>query len=442
MRIAIIGAGISGIGAALALDRQSGNHVVLYEREIRPGGHSSTVDIDHDGTHIAVDTGFIVYNEHNYPNFTAMLDWLDVRTQPSDMSFAVSADAGGYEWCGRDPRDRPFSALYVFNGLFAQRRNLVSPRHWRLLLEVVRFQETARRDLRAGSVGGGSLQDYLTRRACSQHLRDNYLVPMGAAIWSTSPAQMLEFPAQSFLAFFDNHCLLQWERPRWRSIAGGSRSYVRKAISQLGGELRLGTAVTAIRRLPRSVEVTDSRGLTDSFDHVVLAAHAPDALSMLSDPDSREQELLSACSYAPNKVYLHRDARLMPRRKAAWAAWNFLRAGRNDDRKVAVSYWMNALQNIPQEKPVFVTLNPPIEPAPELTFASFTYDHPQFDAGALAAASALPEIQGERRTWYCGAWTGYGFHEDGLRSGLAVAEALGASAPWLAAHVETRAAAE
>jgi predicted NAD/FAD-binding protein len=265
---------------------------------------------------------------------------------------------------------------------------------------------------------------------------------MGAAIWSTSPAQMLEFPAQSFIHFFDNHCLLQWQRPQWRTVVGGSRSYVARAIGLLDGEVRLDAAVTALHRHARWVDVEDATGRCDRFDQVVVAAHAPDALAMLADADEVERSILSHCRYSANDVYLHRDASLMPRRKAAWAAWNFLREGEDCERKVAVTYWMNVLQAIPHETPVFVTLNPPRPPRADLTFARFSYDHPQFDFAALGAVQALDAIQGARRTWLAGAWTGYGFHEDGLRSGLAVAAGLGAKAPWDGAAVPVLEAAE
>ena len=442
MRIAIVGAGISGIGAALALFSQGGHQVVVYERDARAGGHSATVDVDYDGTSIPVDTGFIVYNEHNYPLFRKMLAWLGVETQPADMSFSVSSGRGSYEWCGRDEQGKAFGFLSVANGLFAQRRNLFSPAHIGMLREVLRFQEKARADRRNGTIGEGTLAHYLARNGFSRKLMDDYLIPMGAAIWSTSPAMMLEFPATSFINFFDNHCLLQWDRPQWRTVVGGSRSYVRAASQLLGSAMRLGAAVTAITRHERHVEVADATGQIDHFDHVVIAAHSPDALRMLADPDDNERAILGACGYSDNEVFLHRDPSLMPKRKAAWAAWNFLREGSDTERKVAVSYWMNVLQDIPRKTPIFVTLNPPRNPDPALTFARFVYDHPQFDAAAMAAVQNLGTIQGIRRTWFAGAWTGYGFHEDGLRSGLTVAEALGAGAPWIVSAERELAVAE
>lgn len=433
-RIAIIGTGISGIGAGLALDH-AGHEVVFYEKDRRPGGHSATVDIVHSGEEISVDTGFIVYNELNYPNLTAMFDWLQVHTQDSDMSFSVSADGGKFEWCGRNGDG-------VFRSLFAQRSNLFSPSFIRMLQEILTFQKKARSDRAAGTIGSGTLGDYLTEHKFSQRLRDDYLVPMGAAIWSTSPTKMLEFPAQSFIDFWDNHRLLQWDRPQWRTVHGGSRNYVRRALRGFGERVRLNAGVTQVTRHGSSVSVVDTTGHSDTFDQVVIGAHAPDALAMLTDPTALEQKVLSACSYSPNTVILHRDPRLMPRRKDAWAAWNFLRNGKDDTRKVAVTYWMNILQGINKDLPTFVTLNPPFEPDPALTFARFTYEHPLFDTAALEARHHLNEIQGQSRTWFCGAWTGHGFHEDGLRSGLEVAAALGAQAPWLVPATREPVAAE
>lgn len=426
MRIAIVGTGIAGHGAALAISQASSRHeLVIYERDLRAGGHSATVDIDYEGAPIAVDTGFIVYNEKNYPNLTAMFAYLGVETQASDMSFSVSADRGRFEWCGRD-------GAGVVRGLFAQKRNLLSPGFLAMLLEIRRFQNKALSDSRAGAVGEGSLGDYLDRHGFSRRLRDDYLVPMGAAIWSTSPKKMLEFPATSFIDFFDNHCLLQWDRPQWRTVTGGSRSYVRKLAHVLAPSLRLGLGAAAITRDADGVEIVDDAGGRQRFDQVILAAHAPDSLALLSDADADERRILSACSYSANDVWLHRDASLMPKRRAAWASWNFLREGDDGDRRVAVSYWMNKLQSIDESKPLFVTLNPPFEPKPELTFGRFSYDHPQFDGPALSARRRLNDIQGVRRTWFCGAWTRHGFHEDGLASGFDVAAKLGCAAPWSA----------
>ncbi|MHB2166153.1 NAD(P)/FAD-dependent oxidoreductase [Alsobacter sp. R-9] len=423
MRIAIIGTGIAGNAAAYALSTSTTHDLTVYERDSRLGGHSATVDVVADGTPLAVDTGFIVYNEMNYPNLTALFAHLGVETQASTMSFAVSARGGRFEWCGRTEK--------VVDGLFAQRRNLLSPGYLSMLLEILRFNRLAVADRKAGQLVEMPLGDYLAWRGFSRRFRDDYLIPMGAAIWSMSPASMLAFPAESFVAFFENHHLLQWARPVWRTVTGGSRVYVEAMSRPYRDKVRLGCGVTRVRRQPLAVEVTDETGRTETYDHVIFATHSDQALAALADPSDLEREVLGSIGYRPNAVYLHRDERLMPRRKRAWAAWNVIQ-GDDPDADLCVTYWMNALQALDPSRPLFVTLNPPEPPARELTYGVFSYDHPQYDAGAIAAQRRLPLLQGQRGTWFAGAWAGFGFHEDGLSAGLAVAEALGASVPWRA----------
>jgi predicted NAD/FAD-binding protein len=418
MRIAVIGSGISGNSAAWALCAR--HDVVLYEKRARPGGHSATVDIDYDGTKIAVDTGFIVYNELNYPNFTALLDHLGVASEISNMSFALSADRGKLEWSGNS-----------LNSIFAQRRNLLSPRFMRMLGDIFRFNKKAVEDLKAGRLAGETLGGYLDRERYSHGFVNDYLLAMGAAIWSTPINEMRAYPAESFVAFFENHRLLSFDRPLWRTISGGSRSYVERLLEPLRNRIRLETPVADIRRENGKVIIRDMTGQTDVFDHVILASHTDQSLAMLGDPSPQEREILGAIRYRPNEVYLHRDEALMPRSRRVWASWNYLSdRDHGETRDVTVSYWMNRLQNIDRSKPVFVTLNPFEAPHEDRTFAKFIYDHPQFDAHALVAKQRLAEIQGVNNTWYCGAWRGHGFHEDGLASGLEVARSLGAQIPW------------
>ncbi|WP_426608886.1 NAD(P)/FAD-dependent oxidoreductase [Bradyrhizobium sp. McL0616] len=437
MRIAVIGTGIAGNAAAWTLSRRY--PVTVYDRELRPGGHSHTVTIDYRGTPVAVDIGFIVYNELNYPDLTAMFEHLGVETVASCMSFAVSADGGRFEWRGGG-NDWWATAA----GLFAQPGNLLSPSYLRMLAGILKFGRQSVDDLRNGRLAGLTLGDYFRERQLSQRLLTDYLAPMGAAIWSAPASEMLDFPAENFIAFFDNHRLLHYDRPVWRAVKGGSQRYVEQLQAAFKDSIRLGCAVTSIERTAHGVVVHDSHGRHETYDHVVIAAHSDQALAMLADADAREREILGAIGYSPNKVYLHRDTRLMPRRRGAWASWNFLRWQREDraTNDVAVTYWMNRLQGIDPDKPLFVSLNPPFEPALELTFGQYLCEHPQYNAAAFAAQKRLDEIQGQRHTWFCGAWTGYGFHEDGLRSGLAVAEALGAVAPWREAPVELAEAAE
>ncbi|MHA7772662.1 NAD(P)/FAD-dependent oxidoreductase [Roseibium sp. M-1] len=422
MRIAVIGSGISGNSAAWAL---SGRHdVVLYEKRMRPGGHSATVDIDYDGTPLSVDTGFIVYNELNYPNFTALLDHLGVASEISDMSFGLSADRGKLEWSGNS-----------LDAIFAQRRNLVSPRFLRMLRDIFRFNKKAVEDLKAGRLTGVTLGGYLDHERYSSGFINDYLLAMGAAIWSTPINEMRDYPAESFIAFFENHRLLSFDRPLWRTISGGSRSYVDRLIASFRDKVRLGTPVADIRRENGQVIVRDINGHTDVFDQVILASHTDQSLAMLGDASPQEREILGSIRYRPNEVYLHRDETLMPCSKRVWSSWNYMSdRDHGETRDVTVSYWMNRLQNIDHSKPVFVTLNPYKAPRAEKTFAKFIYDHPQFDANALAAKRRLLEIQGVNNTWFCGAWRGHGFHEDGLASGLDIARSLGARIPWDRQH--------
>ena len=413
-RIAVVGAGISGLSAAWALG--SAHDVTLYEKEPRPGGHSHTVDIDYDGRKIAVDTGFIVYNELNYPRLTALFDELGVKTRASDMSFGLSLDGGAFEWSGK-----------TIGTLFAQRRNMLAVSYLWMLREVLRFNRLCRADRAAGVLSGLSLGAWLDRHKLSRRFRDDYLIPMAAAIWSTPAVHVLDFPAESFIAFFDNHKLIDLDRPIWRTVAGGSRSYVEKLLADFSGELRLGAPVERVTRDADGVTIS-SRGAEERYDAVVLASHTDESLGVLGDATEDERAVLSAIAYRPNDVVLHSDESLMPRRKAVWSAWNYLGSRRDPEaagRDVAVTYWMNALQGVDEDRPLFITLNPPFEPDPAKVFRRFSYAHPQYDAGALGAQRRLAEIQGRDRVWFAGAWTGYGFHEDGLASGLAVAEALG-----------------
>lgn len=418
MRIAIIGGGVSGLGAAWAL--KDLHDVTLFERDVRAGGHANTVEIDYEGKRLAVDTGFVVFNERNYPNLTALLSHLGVATIASDMSFSVS-DPNGFEWSSGG-----------LAGLFAWKRNATRPAFIAMLSDILKFNRTATIDIRDDRMNGATLEEYVAGlRLCPQFL-SNYLLPMGAAIWSMPERDMLRYPAAAFLRFFDNHRLLATtKRIAWRTVAGGSRTYVRALTDLLGKRIRPGAAVTSVARHSDRVSITTASGV-EQFDQVIFACHADQTLELLSDPAPAERQALAAMKFAPNTAYLHRDTRLMPQRRSAWASWNYLRGG-NDEGRVCVSYWMNRLQALDDSRPVFVTLNPAAPPPPEKTFARFTYEHPQFTREAIAAQSAIAGFQGARRTWFAGAWLGHGFHEDGLASGLAVAQKLGAKLPWRAA---------
>jgi predicted NAD/FAD-binding protein len=416
--IAVIGSGISGNACAWALSKH--HDVTLYEKRLRPGGHSATINIEYDGIPISVDTGFIVYNPLNYPNLIRLFDYLGVETQASDMSFAFSANQGALEWSGKS-----------LDTVFAQKKNLFSPHFWSMIRGILRFNASARRDLEAGNLEGVSLAEYLRNNKYSQPFINDYLLPMGAAIWSTPSDKMLQFPAKSFLQFFDNHRLIDKNRPEWRTVTGGSRNYVEKLLEDFSGTLKLGCAVTHVEAKENSIQVTDTHNETLTFDEVVFASHTDQTLAMLKDATFEEKSLLSAIAYKSNDVWLHCDEALMPKRKKTWSAWNYMADLSEKTRDtVFVSYSMNILQNIDPAKPLFVSLNPPQKPDPDRVFGRFTYDHPQYDADALKAQQNLNQIQGKRGLWFCGAWTGYGFHEDGLRSGLEVARSLGAILPW------------
>jgi predicted NAD/FAD-binding protein len=416
-RIAVIGGGIAGLGAAWALDRV--HDVTLYEADGRLGGHANTVEIEDEGRSVAVDTGFIVYNEPNYPNIVRLFDSLEVPTEPSDMSFSVSIGDVSFEFKSRGA------------GLFAQPSNLTKPGMWRMMRDFRRFCREAPSILASSS--GESLGSYLDRSGYSEEFRLDLLLPMTAAIWSAGLDEMLAFPVVTLVRFLSNHSLLQvGSRPRWRTVSGGSREYVSRLTAGFRERTRLSTPIVAVERGPDGVVVRDLHGGIDRFDHVVFATHADATLSILgAGATAPERAVLSAFRFQRNEAVLHRDPTLMPRRRAIWSSWNYLADGRGEgdrSKPVSLTYWMNALQGLRTREPVFVTLNPLREPRGP--FTRFDYAHPQFDRTAIESQAAMPSIQGRQRTWFAGAWCGYGFHEDGLRAGLEVAAALGALVPW------------
>ena len=414
MKVAIIGSGVSGLGAAYAL--KDVHDVTLYEKDTRLGGHANTVRIDYDGSPIDVDTGFIVYNQRNYPNLIGLLESLGVESVETDMSFAFSG--GGREWSSNFPP-----------GVVAHKRNIASPRFLRMLADIRKFNRQAHVDLASGALDDLTLGGYLRLRGYGKAFEQNYLLPMGAAIWSTSEGGIAEAPAEIFLRFFANHSLLQMVQPTWRTIKGGSQAYVSKLAAILGDRVRPGVGAARVSRTEQGVQVVDAAGAREAYDHVIFACHSDQALGVLSDADPEEHDFLAAIRYAPNAAYLHRDTRLMPSRAAAWGSWNYLTAT-GDAAPGGVTYWMNSLQHIDPKKPLFVSLNPATPPDPALTFQVFNYDHPQFDTPSLASQRRFNRVQGRGGVWYAGAWLGYGFHEDGLTAGLRVAHALGGSVPW------------
>lgn len=417
MKIAVVGSGISGLSAAWLLSQR--HQVTLYESEARLGGHSHTVEAQTPAGEVPVDMGFIVYNEPNYPNLVALFDHLKVPTEWSDMSFGVSLDGGGLE--------------YSSSALFAQRRNIVRPRFWSMILDLLRFYREAPGHACALDRDLTSLGDYLNDRRYGRAFTDDHLLPQAAAIWSASTGAIREFPASSFIRFCQNHGLLQVSgRVEWRTVSGGSREYVRRLTESFADRIRTSCGARQILRDAAGVTIHDAKGGVDRFDHVVIAAHADQGLALLAQPNERERALLGAFSYTRNLAVLHTDRTFMPRRRKAWSSWNYVDGDAGDGvRNLCVTYWMNKLQNLPEAHPLFVTLNPGREPAPGTLLRSEVYEHPMFDAAATRAQRDLWSLQGQERTWWCGAYFGSGFHEDGLQSGLAVAEALGGvRRPW------------
>ncbi|MBL8327842.1 MAG: FAD-dependent oxidoreductase [Rubrivivax sp.] len=430
-RVAVIGAGISGLGAAWRLQREAGLQVTLFEKAPTFGGHAHTVDLslpDALGRKLThgVDTGFLVYNERTYPQLIALFQTLGVRTARSDMSFSVQAPDGldgrsrRLEWNGS-----------TLDTVFAQRRNLVSPAFYGMLREILRFNRLAT-DLATSNQADAlaePLGDFLQRHRFGHAFREGYLLPMIGCIWSCPLEQMLQFPVATLIRFCHNHGLLQVEgRPAWHTVAGGSRHYVRAIVQGLS-DARAGCPVLGLRRDAQGVTVHTAAG-SERFDAVVLACHAPQALKLLGD-DARpdERSVLGALRTQKNVAVLHTDERQMPVARKAWAAWNFERAAGDAARadgaqSVCLHYWINRLQPLPFAQPVIVSLNPLREPRAELTHGRFDWEHPVFDAAAIESQRRLPQLQGRSSTWYAGAWCGYGFHEDGLRAGLAAAEGV------------------
>ncbi len=420
-KIAIIGSGISGLGAAYALEDAA--DITVFEARDRAGGHAHTVSIDYDGTNIDVDVGFIVYNGLNYPNLTGFLGQLAVETQPSDMSFAVS-NPDGFEWAS------------TARGMFAWKRNLFRPRFHKFWRTILRFNDLARAELASGKVQRESLGYWLKQHGFGADFRDNYVLPMGGAIWSTPPGEILDHPASSFFQFFENHRLMHKERPKWRTVSGGSQRYVNKMAERLGGRLKLNQAVSKVSDAgDDQVRISLADGRSEVFDEVVFATHSDTTRRLLSDDFDEARFLLNSVRYRPNRIYLHRDASFMPKRKAAWASWNVM-DGLSQKGTICLTYWMNKLQSLPANKPLFVTLNPETPPAVEDVFTELVFDHPQFDGAAAAAVRSIERIQGRSGIWFAGAWLGAGFHEDGLKSGLRVALSLGGKVEWDPAGVE------
>lgn len=426
MRIAVIGTGVSGLASSLILDKVA--DVDVFEKDTRIGGHSNTVDVTTPHGVIPVDTGFIVFNPKRYPNLIGMLDYLNVASEESNMSFALSLDGGRMEYEG--------SAM----GLVGQPANILRPSYWRMIIDLTRFYRKGMVAVYEGD-DNESLADFITRMRFSDAFVQHHLLPLGAAIWSCPAETMLQFPAKSFMAFMENHQLLDFTgRPQWRTVSGGSRQYIKSILSQLKKPPRTGVHITGLRRHAGGVMLAIAGEGEIWYDRVVMAAHADQSMALISDASDAERDILGAFDFQPNIAVLHSDLSQMPKRRRLWASWNYRTSsgkvgadiinGSEKPDNLSVTYWMNRLQNIRQDVPLFVTLNPIDAIAEDKCHATFSYDHPVFDQKAINAQKDLPSIQGQNGLYFCGAWTGYGFHEDGMASAVKIARAMQIDIPW------------
>ena len=426
LHIAVIGSGISGLAAAWMLARQR-HRVTIYESAAWVGGHSHTVTIPTPDGERAVDTGFIVYNEPAYPNLTALFGHLGIETAPTSMGFAVSLDRGAYEYSGNN-----------LAGVFGQSSNLASARHWRMLNDARRFFRLA--EAAQHTIGDDlTLDEFLQQNRFGRDFANRHILPMAAAIWSASTGEMLGFPAAAFFRFFSNHGLLRLSnRPVWRTVVGGSKVYVAAMRASIGEDLRINHGAKSIGWHDGRTQIEDTSGRTETFDHAVIATHADDALRLIDSPTLEEERLLGAFRYSENSVLLHTDPQLMPVRKCVWSSWNYL--GTSDNPSTAtITYWMNALQPLRTRQNIFISLHPEAKIADGAELQRFVYHHPIFDRPALSAQRQLWNLQGRNGRWFAGSYFGYGFHEDGLQSGLAVAEEFGsARRPWTVDNPSSR----
>ena len=415
-QVAIIGTGISGLSAAWALHQSQ--DITIFEANDYIGGHTNTVAFDAPDGPARVDTGFIVYNEPNYPNLTALFDQLGVASDQTKMHFSVSVRDRGLEY-----------GTNGLGGIFAQKRNLLSPRYYAMIADIIRFYRRAPE--LAAEETDISIGEFLRAENYSDGFARDHLTPMAAAIWSCPADEMMNFPAKSLAQFFVNHGLVELGTPfYWRSVSNGSASYIPKLTAGFADRIRLNCAVRQVLRTSDGVQVETTAGDVEKFDAVILAVHGPQAKRIFANPKADEREVLSAFKTQPNRAVLHTDPSFMPSRRKAWASWNYLCAN-SENNDLSVTYWMNELQNLQTTQDVFVTLNPSTEPSPESVIGSYNYEHPIFDAATIKAQRDIWSFQGRGGIWYAGAWLGFGFHEDGIQAGLAVAESMtGWERPW------------
>lgn len=416
-KIAIVGSGISGLAAASLLHPHC--DITVYEKNDYIGGHSRTIEVQTSDGAVPVDTGFIVFNKRNYPLLTRLFAHLDVPVVESDMSFGASIQNGWLEYGTQN-----------LANIFAQRKNLFRPAFWRMIVDIIKFNKSAGAYLERGT--SVTLGDCLDELGLGDWFRRYYLLAMGGAIWSMPLADMLKFPASTFIRFFDNHGLLTVnDHPQWYTVRGGSREYVQRLIAPFKDRIHLNRGAAKVWRNASGIIVEDVHGQQTIYDDVVFACHADQALAMMVDADSDERDILSAFRYQPNRAVLHRDTSFMPHNRKAWASWVYLSEGKADEApSISLSYWMNNLQPLSTSQPLIVTLNPGREPDPALVYNDYMFEHPVFDVAAIRNQSRIETLQGRNRFWFCGAYQRYGFHEDGLGSAVKVVEAMGINLPW------------
>lgn len=416
MKTAIIGSGISGLGAAYLLHPK--HDICVYEQNSYAGGHSRTVDVQKSGSSVPVDTGFIVFNKRNYPLLTALFDRLDVPYEKSSMSFGISINDGFLEYGTESLRN-----------LFAQKRNVLRPAFWGMLCDILRFNRKAPDLLLEDS--NPTMGEYLAQLKTGDWFKDYYLLAMGGAIWSTPVKEMLDFPAKAFIRFFHNHGLLTVNnQPQWYSVKGGSREYINRLTADFKEKILTGTGVKKVTRSKSQVTIYDTNGSSREFDRVVFACHADEALRLIETPTAQEQEIIGSFQYQNNKIVLHSDTSFMPKNRKCWSSWVYLCNTKSDGGdKIGLSYWMNNLQQLETDEPLIVTMNPQIMPEQDKIYDTHEFTHPVFNAKAVAAQNHIHEIQGQNSTWYCGAYQRYGFHEDGLWSAYRMAEQMGVKLP-------------
>jgi len=417
-KIAIIGSGISGLSAAwlLSIDHD----VTVYEKNNYAGGHANTTLVSVPEGDVFVDTGFIVFNKKNYTNLTELFKILNVSINDTIMSFSLSVDNGHYEYSGS-------GAL----GYFGQFSNIINLSHWYLLYEVNRFFSNAENNINKYDKNI-TLGDFLQNEKYSQIFIKKHILPMGAAIWSSNPDEMLSYPAYNFIKFYANHGMLNFKnRPSWNTVVNGSKNYISKIISNSNFDLKLNTAIKKIKKNIKNIELTDINNNRIYFDHVILASHANQSLDLLTEMTKDEKKILSAFRYQKNIAVLHKDKNQMPKRKKLWSSWNYIQKNFRNHEELSVTYWLNNLQKLDTAQELFITLNPVNEIPPNLIINQYIYEHPIFDNKAIQSQKLISRIQGKDNIWYCGSYLGYGFHEDGIKSGLNIAEQIGTrKRPW------------